>query len=120
MEKSAAQLPPGFEWVDIKGKDKADQIFLTYGAHDIAVVRRLGNGWIAVIDGRYQESGSRTCLVQSRLKGQWWLARWLKLRAKAVQSSCQKAEPVQPLPTPQMETPVHTAEAGFQALSSLI
>ena len=80
------RLPDGFAWSasDSLQSNDDDPVFLVHKELDIAVVRRMGNGWIAVIDSSYCCSGSNSCIVPSLWKGQGWIAAWLRREAAAV------------------------------------
>ena len=80
------RLPDGFAWSasDAPGCSEGDPVFLVHDELDIAVVRRMGNGWIAVIDSVYCCSRGNSCIVPSLWKGQCWIAAWLRRDAAAV------------------------------------
>jgi len=79
------RLPDGFEWSASDALGGGDgNVFLVHNELDIAVVRRMGNGWIAVIDSAYCCSGGNSCIVPSLWKGQCWIAAWLRRDAAAV------------------------------------
>jgi hypothetical protein len=79
------RLPDGFEWSASDAISCSDgNVFLVHNELDIAVVRRIGNGWIAVIDSDYCCSGTNSCIVPSLWKGQCWIAAWLRRDAAAV------------------------------------
>lgn len=79
-------LPDGFAWraSSASGHDDNGLAFLVYKELDIAVVRRMGNGWIAVIDPSYCSAESNSCIVPSLWKGQCWVAAWLRREAPTV------------------------------------
>ena len=80
------RLPDGFAWSasDALRCSDGNPVFLMHNELDIAVVRRMGNGWIAVIDSAYCCSDSNSCIVPSLWKGQCWIAAWLRRDAAAV------------------------------------
>ena len=80
------QLPDGFAWraSGASRNDESGLAFLVYKELDIAVVRRMGNGWIAVIDSSYCSPESNSCIVPSLWKGQCWVAAWLRREAPTV------------------------------------
>ena len=79
------RLPDGFEWSASDALSCGDgNVFLVHNELDIAVVRRMGNGWIAIIDSDYCCSAANSCIVPSLWKGQCWIAAWLRRDAAAV------------------------------------
>ena len=80
------QLPDGFAWSTSTAFRRGDDnhAFLVCEELDIAVVRRIGNGWIAVIDAAYCCTESNSCIVPSMWKGQCWVAAWLRREAPTV------------------------------------
>ena len=67
------KLPDEFGWRFAPGSS-ADNVCLDYSGEETAVVRRMGQGWLAVIRHPFQSAGYDACIVSSLSRGQVWLA----------------------------------------------
>lgn len=79
------ELPKAFAW-RLTPRTSNEYGHLYYLDQEIAVIRQVGQVWIAAINERFASPEFRTCTVPEPVNGQMWLATWARTKCGSIKS----------------------------------